>query len=330
MNFSDLKAAIPLRTFFKEYMGATEIIRDRYGLCPSCGQGSENSHKVSVGTHGWKCHKCDARGDLIEAAALFYGISKAQVIEKLGHGEIPQYEIRREVASSKPERSWESLYAVLDKLAGTREHNEAVSAYLLSRGISLKTQNKAIDSGLMRFLPSISPEENFRFLKDLCSLELLESAALLSGTKKFTACAYRPLVFFGKDFKAAEFRNIVAPTGNNPKVIRYGSKVPFYFEQSKERLLVCEGAIDLLSAIEMGGTSTMIGLPGAGNFEASWFEPWRDKEVFLCLDLDKTGQAKQQQIQELLLKMSYKVSIFQVQNGKDLNEHLMFEKKLTA
>lgn len=331
-SFSQVKEDFPIGYFFQHYLGDEGSPNGtRYSTCPACGITSPN--KVSVRNNQFKCFSCDARGDVIEACALFFACSKHEAVLKLTGYDRPIF-TPKSVATNKIDRPALLcvIQALIEKAAPLCIE---VQEYLLERGISLKVQQRAVDQGLLRSLPSTNATDNFQFLKGLCGMDQLEAAGLLTGDKRFAPASYRPLVFVSKDGQAMEFRLIRDRTALESKVIRYGLMSPFWFEASQARLLIVEGAMDLLSALELNGTSSIMGLPGASSWSMDWFAPWAGKKVVLALDSDKAGQDAVHGhtdqygkctagLKSQLENLNCQTSIYSLPLGiKDLNEQLL-------
>jgi len=320
-SFAEVKADYSIEYFFSNFLNDEGSGHSRYSTCPSCGSSSDNG-KVSIQKSQFRCFKCGAHGDIIEAACLFYGCSKNEAVMKITGVERPVYVARPEPVKKDPAALLSLIQTVMN---GSTVPCFEVQAYLLSRKISVVTQNRAIVQGLLRFLPGKDSGTNFQFLKTLCGLESLEKSGLLSGVKQFAPASYRPLVLVAKDGLAMEFRLIRERTESESKVIRYGHMSPFWFKgQNDDSLLICEGAIDLLSAMEMGAKSSIMGLPGVNSWSIEWFKPWIGKKVFLALDDDTAGREQTAILREALLTLGCDVQLYQLPEGaKDLNDQLI-------
>jgi len=332
-SFSQVKEDFPIGYFFQHYLDDEGSPNGtRYSACPACGSSTDNN-KVSVRQNQFKCFKCGARGDVIEACALFFSCSKHEAVLKLTGNDRPTF-TPKIVATPKVDRP--ALLCVIQAvLKVALPICSEVQEYLLGRGISLEVQQRAVDQGLLRSLPSTNATDNFQFLKGLCGVDQLEAAGLLTGEKRFAPASYRPLIFVSKDGQAMEFRLVREKTSAESKVIRYGLMSPFWFKSSQTRLLIVEGAMDLLSALELNGTSSIIGLPGASSWSIDWFESWAGKKVVLALDNDKAGQDAIHGyadpngkhvlgIKEQLEAAGCSASIYSLPSGiKDLNEQLL-------
>lgn len=320
-DFSDVRKAVPLESFFDNFLaGEGGGKGGRYSSCPSCGN-SGHGGKVSIKNGIFTCFKCGAHGDVIEAASLLFGTDKNTAsLQLMGmdHLAIPRVLPAPEVKPRNQEAVEHVIKALLNYDAPL---SESISQYLLGRGISLSTQERARQSGLLRSFPSEDGGTNFRFLKTLVSSDALEAAGMLSGERRFAPASYRPLICLSQNCKAAEFRLSRVAKPDEAKVLRYGQKSPFWFGQSETELLLVEGAIDLLSALELGARASIIGLPGVTNWDLEWFAPWYDHNVTLALDTDSAGLEQTSVLNFELTGKGCTVTTY-VPEGKDLNEEL--------
>ena len=84
-------------------------------------------------------------------------------------------------------------------------------------------------------------------------------------------------------------------------------------------VLICEGEIDALTALEAGHAG--VGLPGAKNFKAEWIADFDGKDVVLVLDADKAGQEGTAAIVKAFIKTGRKPPRQLVlDEGQDLND----------
>ena len=305
-DFADVRKAVSIESFFDNYLAG-----------PGSGQGG----KVSIKNGIFTCFKCGAHGDVIEAASLLFDIDKNRAsLQLMGMEHLSSLPLRP-VPEAKP-RNQDAVEHVIKALLNyDAPLSESISQYLLGRGISLVTQERARKSGLLRSLPGEDGGANFRFLKTLVSSDDLEAAGMLSGERRFAPASYRPLICISQNCKAAEFRLSRVAKPDEAKVLRYGQKSPFWFPQSSTELLLVEGAIDLLSALELGARSSIMGLPGVTNWDLEWFEPWYDHTVTLALDTDSAGLEQSSVLNFELTGKGCTVNTY-VPEGKDLNEEL--------
>lgn len=96
------------------------------------------------------------------------------------------------------------------------------------------------------------------------------------------------------------------------------------FKSDSKKIAICEGIMDVLSAIELGISA--VGLMGvSANISEDQMMDLRGKEVLLLLDWDAPGDNKAKILQDQLRKSGV-VSIRKARpskNAKDLNEYLM-------
>ncbi len=320
-DFAAVRQQVPLESFFQNQLGdAGSHVPGRYSICPACGL-TKAKNKVSVRNGFFKCFECGKNGDVIEAASLAFGVDKNKAAAQLVGADFLAIEFK--VKAPVRERDYTAVSEVAKLLVqGQTLLSAPVEQYLKKRGVGQGALDSAFAAGLVRSLPSDNGGDCFRYLKDLIGKPTLERAGMLSGERQFAPASYRPLLFLAKDCEAMEFRLIRERKLEEAKVIRYGHKTPFFVEQNNEQLAVVEGAIDLLSAMELGVTSSLMGLPGANSWEIDWFMPWQGKVVTLALDNDDVGQKEAGALGEKLAAIGCVVKYYKPK-GKDLNDELL-------
>ena len=325
-DFQKVRDSMSLAGFFETAMGG-EIQKVAGGVrcntCPSCGVSSAESIKVSVRGQKWHCFVCGEKGDIIDAAASLWDMSPVEAANRLvgdSHNYPVQVFVEPPVVAKK---DYESIRKVINLLREAQKGCDPVVAqYLQGRGIGEKVISEALEKGLMVTLPS-EPAMALRYLLDTVGKELLVSSGLWKEGSKTPAIVYRPLAFIGEEGNGIEFR-LIAPNGTSAKAIRYGEPEVFMLK-GNEHFMVCEGAIDMLSARVLGSGRTVIGLPGAMNWESGdkWFQNLKGKHVLLCLDNDEAGLKAQEEMFEALTRLESFPKKYQHQEGcNDLNDAL--------
>lgn len=326
-DFRSVRDSYSLAYFFESDMGATGKKvsgATRYSVCPDCGASSDLSVKVSVRNSKWHCFACDKKGDVIDAAASFFGISLNQAANQLSNNEIPEASKRQVTSCVEPVFDFEAVGAVIDKLLAMQcAPDDKVIAYLLSRGISKGVCDQAISNKLVVTLPS-DPTECLRFLLDQVGKVLLQESGIWKKDSKTPAIIYRPLCFISSDRNGIEFRLIGESSVAIAKAIRYGSPSPCVWP-GNEHAMITEGFIDMLSAVELGSERTIYAIPGASNWKEKdeWLHDLKDRHVLLCLDSDDAGNAGASKLYSCLTSISAKPKRYLLPDGvKDLNDQL--------
>lgn len=332
-SFEAVRARVNLRAFLETELGARfEKLGGhlRASSCPACGTGGGMSHKlVLLGEHNekWKCFSCGERGDVSDAAMKTWGISLRQALRRLATEAPPLPLALPEATPQKDRARQEAVRDVIQRIrAGvlTQGLNQQTVNYLVERGISERVVREGTRRGLFGALPP-NETEAIRWLVKQVGRERMEAAGMWGADKRAPAVAYRPLAFF-LGSESAEFRLIRKPGENERKALRYGEAEQPWIWTGKDRskAVITEGAIDLLSMVELGYNGDVIGLPGASTWKPEWFQRYR--RIALCLDPDKAGQEAATKI----LDACHKAGI-QAENrppkGGDVNEFLRQRKR---
>lgn len=307
MEFSIVRARNSLPDFFEHQLNAKKTVVSggaRYSSCPACGQSSDQSVKVSVRNGKWHCFSCEQKGDVIDAAALFWGKSLAEAAKDLA-GETalpcpaPRVVPAAEEAPVRDQVAINEMIALL--IEKCRVCADGVAQYLQGRGIKPTVIREAVDRSVLIGMPT-NPDEYLRLLLDVVGRDRLIAAGVWKKDSKAPGIIYRPLVSFSADRQGAEFRLIGKSERTTAKAIRYGKPTPFFWRGSPNVMIV-EGVIDLLSAVELGSERSIIGLPGASNWHVS--DPWVQRlklrgHVLLATDDDKSGIQQAKKLAEFL------------------------------
>lgn len=303
-DFQQVKEKIPVTAFFSGVLNLEAKPMNtgvRFGGCPSCGESKDpNSIRVNVRNNKWKCFSCDAGGDVIDAAAYFYGVGHPEAAKMLlkdaGIPEaIKNWKIKGQDALRKeriidPSVTREVISLLLAH-GNKMPLDKKVHDYLLSRHISEDVIKAARKQNMIISLPS-SPAQAKEYLADVVGQKLLEDAGMWQSGSKAPGASYRPLGFVTTGGKSIEFRLIRKPLNDREvKLISYGPMNPFFFSGTAEaEYVVTEGMTDLLSVLTFGSKKSVIGLPGCNRFAPGWFSRMSAKDVVLALDADGPGK----------------------------------------
>ena len=319
---------------FLRQLGLTVVPQGRsFGMdyCPKCQYGEHRGgNKVSIfvaedGLWRWKCYSCNTSpSTLIDFAAQHWGCSDREAVDRINSANIP------DIPTSGPQaplpETDKVMASVLTKL---RKNARCATAkkYLGSRGIPETVIDEAFSRGLVYSYHS-DPHEARHFLTEIVGFEMLRKAGLMKPNKTWPAIAFRPLVFpLGND--GAEFRLTRAPTGNEPKSIRYGKlHHPWWWksQESAKATLVVEGAIDGLSAIAMGWKGHVLSIPGASSWREDWFsgilQKYPNTIFYLGMDPDAAGDLASENIACFLKNIGAQANRVRLSDGMDWNKSL--------
>lgn len=329
VDFKVVRESYSLSTFFEGDMGAKSKVvsgSTRYGNCPNCGPSSDASVKVSVRNGKWHCFSCEERGDVIDAASLYFEVSPAEAAMRLA-GDVPSTRPVKVKPVREPEvvRDQVAIAEVIERLLSAQKAPDASCVdYLNSRGIKKEVIAAAVMRKLVVTLPG-DPNVALRFLLDVVGRDLLEKSGIWKEGSKAPAIVYRPLAFVSNDRQGIEFRLIADSHVAMAKAIRYG--VPsVWMWRGNEKVMLVEGVTDLLSALSMGTGRTIIAVPGAKNWDESdeWLQSLKGKQdVLLALDNDEAGDRGAKAFKEVLEAMGATTRRHVHPDGcKDLNDQL--------
>lgn len=328
LAFRELKERISIFSFFNEIIGVepngnySGVLR--YSFCPSCGL-KAGSNKVSVIEKGFHCFSCGAKGDIINAASMYWGVNVSKAAQMLNGDAVSlPPAVRKPFLPTEAKRDESSYLELVSKfISAPRVSDVGARNYLLARGISHRTIDSAIDRGLLVFLPS-NPTHASNWLDKHIGSELLMRTNLLKPGNKSSAVIYKPICFISDNKAAIEFRIASEKRSESDiKSIRYGSGAPWTWV-GKKGVMVTEGVIDLLSAVELGTERTILAIPGCQSYKVEWFEKYKGEQILLALDSDGPGVDASLRMKADLEGCGHTVHIYRLPDGcKDLNDRLM-------
>jgi DNA primase len=187
---------------------------------------------------------------------------------------------------------------------------EAIS-YLGKRGIDAELVKKY---GI-RVLDSTKAD----ILKDRYDIETLLDSGLFARSSKTGALYYtlfaHTLVFpyfdhDGETILTLQGRNIKGKSDHKYQMLPGIETVPYNLQvlDTERRIYLCEGAIDVLSALQLG-LKGPLGIAGVNNFKTHYFEIFDSCEVIVASDTDNAGHQFYRDLVKQFLKRGKKVGI---------------------
>ncbi len=324
--------------------------RGKRFFCPSCQPAGGKTPDLDVFDDGFKCFKCGKVGDIIDLAVMAGGMSKADAIEfiekmtgikrQAGRGKtaghpsgrkkigLPgsSYAVGIQDKSGKqadpPPAPPSELYdAFLENVCKSILKTPGAD-YLASRGIDAETA----DQVGVRFCPDLA---GLWKLADRAKIK----AAGLSSLYVFQVAALPVLVFpylragrpvfiktrclLSKD--EADRRGIT-------RFLNTAGRVPCLWNHDAiagaDRVLICEGEIDALTAVQAGQVG--IGLPGWSHWKDAWIRDFKGKDVILVLDADEAGRKGTRDIARRFIRAGHPAPRQLIlDEGQDLNEYYL-------
>ena len=337
VDFAEVREKVPLTWFFEHMLNAGEPTKSagtlRYHVCPACGPASKTSTKVSVQDGKWKCFACPKKGDVVEAAAEFWGISlKDAAMRLVGADQEVLSSYRAPQPRHQVERDDSMLHEAIARLVDAQGKVTAGAiAYLADRGINPRLTMEAVERKLLVTLPE-DPEVCKQHLLNVVGRDRLAAAGLWREDARAPAAAFRPLMFVSHGKTSVEFRLMRKAKSGEIKSLRYGSIAPFvWVNQDQDRIMIVEGAIDLLSALELGTKRSLIGLPGCENWREDWFKKLIGRDVMDGLDADDAGLRASEKIRPVLEAVGARYSRYKHLDGaEDLNDELILRRRKMA
>jgi len=328
VDFKQVRENYDLTAFFENEIGSSGVKVSgelRYSICPSCGASSSQSGKVSVRGLRWHCFSCDDGGDVIEAAARFFGKSLSEAADYLsGQSSKLGAVVKQKPIEPIKKRNMDAVREAISKiLALNLPMDDGVADYLESRCIPRELVQEAIRRKVVVTLPS-NPNEALRMLLDGLGRDLLMESGIWKEGSKAPAIIYRPLLFISNDGCGMELRLIGASKIGAAKAIRIGDPSPVVWK-GNEHVMITEGFIDMLSAVVLGTERTIFAIPGAGNWKEGdqWMQSLSSKHVLIALDNDAGSRSAKTKMEQFLLSIDARPKIYEPPEClKDLNDQL--------
>jgi hypothetical protein len=314
-------------------------------FCPSCQPQGGKSPDLVVFNHGFKCHKCGLKGDVIDLVVLLGRMSKPQAIVFL---EKQSGIVRLKRAKHN---SWRvNIHDTPDTLSGICNPREEISpihdgavhsalfdVFLKSICLPIHGTQGAVYLESRGISAILADQYGIRYCEDLSGLWNLADHATIkaAGLSSFYVFQKAELPFLVIPYflrrtpvfiktrcllskQEAESRQVT-------RFLNTGGKIPCLWNHEAIadalKVLICEGEIDALSAIGKGFVA--VGLPGGSSWQNIWARDFKGKEVFLILDNDEAGIKGTLEIARSFTKAGLpcprKVDIG---GAKDLNEYL--------
>jgi len=322
-------------------------------FCPVCQPGGGKTPDLDVFDQGFKCYKCGKTGDIIDLAVMAGGMSKADAIgyiEQLagikrptGRGKGPglssshpkigrpgradavEIQGKAEKRSDQPPTSSSDLYVAFLKTVCQPIMGTSGAEYLASRGIDAGTA----DQCGVRFCPDLA---GLWKLADKATIK----AAGLSSLYVFQVAALPILVFpyirRGRPVFIKTRCLLTKDEADRRGITRFlntAGRVPCLWNHDvidgAARVLICEGEIDALTAVQAGQAG--VGLPGWSHWKDAWIRNFKGKDAVLVMDADEAGRKGTRDIAGRFLRAGLPAPRQLIlDEGQDLNEFFQLSK----
>ena len=321
--------------------------RGKRFFCPSCQPAGGKTPDLDVFDEGFKCYKCGKSGDAIDLAVLAGGMSKAEAIvfiegmagisRPAGSGKgraIPSGQLK----VARPGRNADVLFpgrAEIPPKQAAADHSDLYEKFLTAVCQPLVASAGAEYLAGRGIDADVADRVGVRFCPDLAGLWKLADkatikAAGLSSLYVFQVAGLPILVFpyirrgrpvfiktrclLSKD--EADRRGIT-------RFLNTAGRVPCLWNHDvidgAARVLICEGEIDALTAVQAGQAG--VGLPGWSHWKDAWTMDFKGKDVILVMDADLAGEKGSIDIARRFMKAGLRCPLQLVmEEGKDLND----------
>lgn len=328
--------------------------RGKRFFCPSCQPAGGKTPDLDVFADGFRCYKCGKAGDIIDLAVFAGGMTKADAIEYLadmagikrpkarpkgpghpsGRPKIvdpgASHEAGKAVKTEKQVilagKTVLDLYDAFMVAACRSIQKTPADEYLAGRGIDARTADRAG----VRFCPdlavlwTLADRETIK-ASGLAALYVFQKAGLPVLVFPYLR-AGRPVFIKTRCLLSkteAEFLDV-------PRFLNTGGRVPCLWNHDaiapSDRVLICEGEMDALTAIQAGETG--VGLPGWSHWKDEWIKDFAGKDVVLVLDADEAGRKGTTDIARRFIRAGYPAPRQLIlDQGKDLNDFYQLAKR---
>lgn len=277
----------------------------------------------------FKCYTCEARGDAIDLVRGVLGVSFADAVQRLYEmaGQAPGKVSRASRASMpvsatsrSPTPRSKEIYARLFEITYSLGPRSPGGKYLAGRGINLDVSERCRVQALL-------PNKTWKELTEEFDERELRAAGLVSHRGRFLFGNHHLLFFFFDDGRP-EFVMARDITGTSSckelSLAGLRSPVPYLSDSLRgrpDRVLVCEGCVDTLSATQLGYAA--VGVPGVTGFQDEWFSLFRGVgRVTILFDNDDAGRRQGAELRATFRMQGIKADAQFPTRGKDLNDLL--------
>jgi DNA primase len=283
------------------------------------------------------CHACGRGGSVIDFASIVTGRQPAEIVSWLSRS------IDRNRPSKYVTASTEQMSAA-SKRATNDAYDNVANPRIYERLLSLCPPTSRGSEYLGRRAISQSTQAAFRIGYIEYSRDVIDQLLGVFGEEALLKCG---LIFPNKP------PELVFPSGSLLIPFIAGDEITYFQSRSisntskrwmglngvrkpvfnadaafrARSIYVCEGVTDTLSAFEL--RLPAIGLTGANTpFPEELLRSMRNKTAYLVPDNDESGRSMEERMIALFRKSGIQCVIQRVPHGKDLNDYLVWRKRL--
>lgn len=246
----------------------------------------------------FKCYACGVSGDAIDLVRGIKGLTFPQATRWLELAvnslSARDPDVVKNFQSPAPEspqvvKCRHAIYSALAANCNPPVPDSPGGDYLLNRGLDL---NLAATHGVKEIL---DPDHVWRNLNNKFTTEELQISGLVSRSNLFLLRRHRLMFFYleagqpvylqGRSLRAETLPKELSLSGVSPPVLYNVDALA----DGPDSIHICEGAIDTLSALQLGLPA--VGVPGVSGFRSEWFELFKNIKQVVCLfDGDDAGR----------------------------------------
>lgn len=313
MSYKD----IDIKSYLESLGASFEYKENKHRACCIFHQEKTPSLYIREGSNRFECFGCGARGDVIDATKLYFGIddfkqAKAKLEDSLHGGKITKPSSTYRIASEQQ----------------LKEQQEAKRVKVANRLATLRRNNKPLTKEARDYL------EGRGLLTIIDKINSKEIIAPLSvGYNEFKGEKKVIYHFLGKEFI---IEKVINPQEGRPKARNTGERAlvtPLTPYKDNNRIYIVEGIEDCLTVLALGYNA--ISLNGVTNTKqlleilGDKARAWASDKIFIPLtDLDRAGEEAKEQLLEGLKSLGLKraldkglVNKMREANCKDINDY---------
>jgi DNA primase len=241
-------------------------------------------------TNRFKCFACGVSGDVIDLVQAVRQTDFRSAVEWItaqatGRLPVQTATVRGRVV---PDAAAREVYDALFELSCPIDEWSPTGRYLMDRGIAPAVASAAGSRQVG------DPGELWAALVGRFGEDRLRAAGLVSRNNRFLFGGHSLLFFYvdGGQPVYVQARDVTGrATAKELSLAGLSSPAPYNADQLRhllDRVVVCEGCIDTLSAIRLGYSA--VGVPGVAGFHNDWYDRFRNVgTVVILFDNDDAG-----------------------------------------
>jgi DNA primase len=275
----------------------------------------------------FKCFACGIHGDAIDLVRAMRGVGFREAVawlETAAGGRPPGRSASAPGKSTVrlPDDNDRQVYRRLQELSTPPAADSPAGAYLARRGLD------PIMAAVYGARELVDVPHAWAVLQTEFGAARLAAAGLTSRSRGYLFACH-PLLFFYLDADEPAFvqARAIAADVTLKELRPAGLQCPLPFNvnilsSNPQRVFVCEGCIDTLSALQLGYDA--VGVPGVQGFREDWFPFFRGAgRVCVLFDNDEAGRQQGAELRSQFRLRGFRADAFHPAQGKDVNDCLL-------